>query len=558
MIFSQAPPFSRACPFFSRTRSSTGGDRPAVDVDMDEGSVAREAVDRVVSHTVGRTADGGRPTVEDALREAIHHERARLASATGARSVADRRFFGRLSRELGQERPQLREALLRELVQHYVGEIQGHFDPRTYAVATRLVPVAMSALLSGLSPANFVRSLGDLPRLQRNIVVEGEVAALQTLAGSGTVMLVPTHSSNFDSLILGLVLFQMGLPPFSYGAGLNLFRNPLTGFFMNRLGAYKVDRQKTDPLYRDTLKEFATVLLERGRHTLFFPGGTRSRSGAVETHLKKGLLGTGIVAFKNNVRRRKEHPHVFVFPATINYPLVLEARSLVADYLRQLGAGQYPPSGDEFARLWRWLEFLGSLLRLDLRVHVVIGKPLDPFGNEVDDADPAYPWRARERQSSVVDDSQQNAECTRELERRLLAAYHADNVALQTSIVAFALFELLRRRSPGLDLRRLLLHVRSCGPLSAPDVVDEVAAVLGELRAQAARGRIRMGNEVAGADAVVDRALRTFGTYHPVPVLKRRRDTLVVADADLLFFYRNRLEGYGLRGAAPLLPGIAH
>ena len=84
---------------------------------------------------------------------------------------------------------------------------------------------------------------------------------------------------------------RIQLLPFLYGAGLNLFSNPLTSFFMHSLGAYTVDRRKADPLHRETLKEYATVALEGGGHNLFFPGGTRSRSGEIESRVKLGLLG---------------------------------------------------------------------------------------------------------------------------------------------------------------------------------------------------------------------------------------------------------------------------
>jgi glycerol-3-phosphate O-acyltransferase len=50
------------------------------------------------------------------------------------------------------------------------------------------------------------------------------------------------------------------------------------------------------------LKEYSTVLLEHGYHSLFFPGGTRSRSGGVERRLKLGLLGTALAAYQNHLR----------------------------------------------------------------------------------------------------------------------------------------------------------------------------------------------------------------------------------------------------------------
>ena len=54
---------------------------------------------------------------------------------------------------------------------------------------------------------------------------------------------------------------------------------------MHNLGAYTVDRRKRDPLYKRVLKEYATMTLELGYDYLFFPGGSRSRSGAIELYL---------------------------------------------------------------------------------------------------------------------------------------------------------------------------------------------------------------------------------------------------------------------------------
>ena len=535
----------------------------------DEEALAGEVVDRITARVLAREAPdeaarGDRAQrIHEIVGEALFHERNRLEDASDPRSDADRVFF----KEVGQRldgRPGAPDALLvRDVVRHYTDEIRGHFDRRVYAVATRVLPVGLSALLNGLSPLHLIAHAREVPSLAENLTIEGEVEALQSLVQRGTVILAPTHSSNLDSLLFGFAIFRMGLPPFSYGAGLNLFTNPLTSFFMTHLGAYTVDRSKTDPLYRATLKEFATVLLERGHSSLFFPGGTRSHSGAVETHLKKGLLGTGLAAFKNNLRAQKTRPRVFVVPATATYPLVLEAKSLVLDFLERSGKGRYVRTVDEFNVVRRWVDFLASLLRLKLRIRLVIGKAFDPFGNDVDASGASYDRRGRPIDPSrylladgaIADDSERDAEYTSGLASRLLEVYRADTVALPAAIFAFAVFELLRRRSPRLDVYRLL---RSAGPdtsLPTAAVCAEVEALLEELRALARDGRIRLSDERAGAAAVLERGLETFRTYHTVPVIDRDRDRVQVRDANLVFYYRNRLEGYGLRGAAPLLQG---
>ena len=76
------------------------------------------------------------------------------------------------------------------------------------------------------------------------MVIRGHVAHVRDLVREGTVILAPTHVSNLDSPLLGLSLYLSQMPPFVYGAGLNLFSNPLLGWWLRRLGAYTVDRTK--------------------------------------------------------------------------------------------------------------------------------------------------------------------------------------------------------------------------------------------------------------------------------------------------------------------------
>src|SRR5690606_28370227 len=115
----------------------------------------------------------------------------------------------------------------------------------------------------------------------------------------------------------GWSAYRSGLPPVTYGAGKNLFTNRILSFFMHNLGAYRLDRRIKHELYKTVLKTYSLVILERGFHSLFFPGGTRSRSGQIEQHLKLGLMGTGLEAYINNLRKGKDKPNIYLLPMTI-------------------------------------------------------------------------------------------------------------------------------------------------------------------------------------------------------------------------------------------------
>src|ERR1700743_2593211 len=116
----------------------------------------------------------------------------------------------------------------------------------------------------------------------------------------------------------------------------------------------------THGLYKDVLKTYSTVMIERGYHSLFFPGGTRSRSGGVERKLKLGLAGAGVEAFVRTTVRGKTQP-VFFVPSTINYLLTLEAETLIDDFLQEEGKARYIIEDDESAKVGRIAAFMNKL-----------------------------------------------------------------------------------------------------------------------------------------------------------------------------------------------------
>ena len=113
--------------------------------------------------------------------------------------------------------------------------------------------------------------------LGRVLRVQGDVEHLRGLQNEGSLVFVPTHSSNLDSIVLAQAMDISGLPPVVYGAGKNLFTNPIISFFMHNLGAYRVDRRIRVGLYKEVLKLYSQVMIERGYHSLFLP----RRHGAV-------------------------------------------------------------------------------------------------------------------------------------------------------------------------------------------------------------------------------------------------------------------------------------
>lgn len=519
--------------------------------------IADEAARRVLARSKGAQ---GRSF--ELVAESVFHERERLMrNPHGRATEADRAFVEGIARQLGAIGA---DGLLEDIVRRYAHEIEGRFDPKVYGFATRILPLGLTALLNGTRARDALFRVPELRSLSDRVSISGETAPLARLARLGTVVFTPTHVSNLDSLLFGYTIFRMGLPPVAYGAGLNLFESRTLGYFMHHLGAYSVDRTKTDPLYRAVLKEYATVLLERGEHGLFFPGGTRSRSFALESKLKKGLLGTTLAAYRNNLVAGRAKPKVFVVPVTCSYPLVLEGYSLAEEYLLRAGREKYIPHEDDGSDNARfWLSFFEKLLALDAEVHVRFGAALDPFGNRVD-ADgtsrdprgrPIDPAGYLEQRGRITEDPTRDQAYTEILEREIVRSYHRDNVAMPTWLLAFAALEQHRRGREGHDVFRLLRELVRGTRLPIEPVRALFNEALDELKLLEGAERVALSDELRGdKSAAFDRAVACFATWHKDPVLRVKDSWLIVGEPSLLYYYRNRLEGLGLLSAPSLLP----
>lgn len=533
-------------------------------VQIVEGALSRlgEFREGLLSEAVERTErEFANARLDQILSEALHTERERMRRSrdgvfTWGRTKRDRVLWGSVQADLLRPAGEVdRAELLRRVVRHWAEEIGGHFDPRVYWLATRAVPWTFSWLLNAASVRRFL-PWGMSESLRSRLHIVGEVPMIQRLAKRGTILLVPTHQSNIDSVLIGYVIYLMGLPPFAYGAGLNLFSNPALSFFMSNLGAYTVDRRKSHPLYKTALKHYSTLSLKRGVHSIFFPGGGRSRSGAVESKLKLGLLGTGLQAQLENMREGRSDPNVYVVPMVMSYNFVLEATSLIEDYLAEAGKHRFIIMDDDSWRQTQVLRFFWRLFSSQSGVVVRIGRALDVFGNFVDDEGRSIgpngttidPVRWLTSRGELTSDPQRDHEYTRRLGARLSERFHRENTVLPSHLVAFSFFEALRKTYSDLDLYRFLRLNAAQRAMPLDNFLQEAERQHRALKEASDRGELHLSEELKTDDtqAWMKHGVRNLGILHDHAVVRVSEGTAWTDDMNLLYYYRNRLAGYGL------------
>lgn len=450
------------------------------------------------------------------------------------------------------------EDILSQIVERYADEIAGKFKRTSYRLARSLITFWFARLLNASRIKRFGSFWSTELTLQDKIHITGHVDQLRELAKKGTVVMTPTHFSNLDPVLMGWVIHTLGLPPFVYAADLNLFNIELFAYFMNSLGAFKVDRRKENPIYQETLRSYSINALLKGCHTMFFPGGTRSRSGKIEKRLKLSLLGTAIEAQRILFEKEKGESatKIFIVPVAINYNFVLEAPSLINEYLKQKGQERYYTENDEYASSYKIIKFLFKFFTKGSDISLSIGRPIDLFGHYVDENGVSYDRHGRSintrdyfvTNGKIKQDPQRDLEYTQMLSGRLVEEFHKINRVFASHLCAFTAFKILQKQHSKLDLFNLLR-------LQAEEqtiAYNDFKRVFIRLREQVFKlhedGKTGIAPHLYGnPDKVIEFGVSNIGIYHSKrPLIKTRDGNIITQDLNTLFYYHNRMDGYGL------------
>jgi glycerol-3-phosphate O-acyltransferase len=159
------------------------------------------------------------------------------------------------------------------------------------------------------------------------VVDDADLERVRQAARRGPLVLVPSHRSHVDYLVMSQVMLQHGMLPPHIAAGDNLSFFPL-GPVLRRGGAFFLRRSfKGDALYGAVFRAYVRRLFKEGLTTEFFIEGGRARNGKTLPP-KLGLLSMLVDAWLES----REDDAVFV-PAHIAYEKIVEAQS----YTKELG-----------------------------------------------------------------------------------------------------------------------------------------------------------------------------------------------------------------------------
>ena len=210
----------------------------------------------------------------------------------------------------------------------YIEEIAANYRPAFIKVASVLVGWIVRAMFDGFTTNH------DVLNRVRN------------MSQKGPLLLIPSHKSHIDYLILDYVLYHNNLSVPHIAAGKNLSFWPMGPIFRSG-GAFFLRRSFGGAvLYSKVFAEYIHRLLEEGYNVEQFIEGGRSRTGKLLMP-KLGLLSILMNAFKNGACK-----DMLIVPIYVGYDRIIEEKS----YLHELGGGKKEP--ENIFQVFRARKFL--------------------------------------------------------------------------------------------------------------------------------------------------------------------------------------------------------
>jgi len=187
------------------------------------------------------------------------------------------------------------------------------------------------------------------------------IESVKRASRNGSLILLPSHKSHIDYLVLSYAFYHNDLPPPHIAAGVNLSFWPL-GRIFRKAGAFFIRRTfRGQELYTAVFQTYIKWLQKEGYVQEFFLEGTRSRTGKF-IHPKLGMLSMELDIFAEGVAE-----DLYLVPISISYEKVVEESS----YTSESGGGKKNREG-----FWGLLKSRKFLKKKYGRVYIQFGEPL--------------------------------------------------------------------------------------------------------------------------------------------------------------------------------------
>jgi glycerol-3-phosphate O-acyltransferase len=184
------------------------------------------------------------------------------------------------------------------------------------------------------------------------------------------------------------------------------------------------------------------------------------------------------------------------------------------------------------------------------------GEPLDILGNEVDDNGQSIDKFGRPveikdyfiSEKGLSSDKQRDGVYAKNLADALVRSYKKNNVILSSHVMAFTAFHIINNEFKEEGYIQLINKKNKVFDIEYPVFYEKVSMLVNQIIKMNETHNVTLSDEHwDDIGVLIEEGIEKLGIYHKKPVLEIGKDNLIVSrDFRLLYFYHNRLCGYGL------------
>lgn len=495
----------------------------------------------------------------DLLEESIRTEKklARIEKSQKDKSLEKLKFIKSIRTKLRKSDKDSVGKEIKRLAEYYSQEIHGNFNRFVYSFLHWITPIGLNFMLNSFSIVQFFKNFRGTKELRNKIIIRGNIGLVKKLQKFGSIVIVPTHISNFDSVVISHMIHSAGLNPPIWGAGLNLFKGFTVSYVMNNMGCYKVDRRKKNKIYIETLKQYSKYHLEEGYNSIFYPGGTRSRSGAIEKDLKLGLVSTVVSAFIDNIKKGKLKSNIYVVPVALSYTVVPEAESLALEHYlgREKKKQILKDIKAKATLLGRMIKKLWNNIMQNNPIYMTFGNPIDPFGNIVNSEGVSIDKYGipinvaniiKDEKGNFIDDEKIRKDLTAKLGKKISENFYKINVIMPTQIYLFSIIQYLKNKNPGLSNTELVSIRPELNHIPEKELKDEISRVIKMVKDKALKEGLKLNSMVRRGDAekIFTYGTRVYTSGYASKTVDYRKKQIIPKKIATIMYYASRLTCY--------------
>jgi glycerol-3-phosphate O-acyltransferase len=264
-----------------------------------------------------------------------------------------------------------------------------------------------------------------------------------------------------------------------------------------------------------------------------------------------------LLSAQRSIYEHNGNQKIIVVPLILGYHCTLEAQSLISSHLKATGEEKYVGSGRKSFKVRNILTFAWKFFSQASEIHLSFGEPMDVLGYKLDATGQSiderqHPVDIKEFFSlhgKIEANRQRESVYTRKLAEKVVENYEKYYVVLTSHLAAYTAFEILRKIYPGMDLFAVLRLPIDMLSIPMPLFKKTFSNLLDVLKKMEQENKIRLQDELhtLTLDEMIKNGVRYLGSFHAVWPLKfGTKDNIIAKNPMLVYYYHNRLSGYGL------------